>query len=54
MKIKPPIIVDCTVLSNFAHLQRLDILYQLYPKDIIVPTNVIAEIIKKPTLELPY
>lgn len=51
MKINPPVIVDNTVISTFGGINRFDILEKLYAKNIIVPTNVLAETIKTSPLE---
>lgn len=52
MRIKnPPIIIDNTAISNFGLINKFDILEKLYPKNIIIPTNVIAESIVMSSLE---
>ena len=44
--IELPLVLDCDVLSSFAWANRLDILEQLYAKNMIVLEEVIDELSK--------
>ena len=48
----PPIILDNTIVTRFALLNRYDILHDLYAKQLVVPTNVILEAISMQSVEI--
>ncbi|MFW6026359.1 MAG: hypothetical protein ACOCRX_08450 [Candidatus Woesearchaeota archaeon] len=40
---KPPLIIDNCVLGNLLSANQLNLLHELYPGDIIIPTHVLEE-----------
>jgi predicted nucleic acid-binding protein len=51
MLTKPPLVLDNTLITRFGICKRFDILESLYSGNIIVPTEVIAEAFRTPSLE---